>query len=446
MGVMESFMRALRLIFGLRENGKVQAAAEGIDFGRAVEAVEAEISGEERRFGEFAAGKSAEMRHLILQLSRSADSLEAHEISLDDGNKRFRQIVVTSQKNLCRQLRGISQKISPPQDVSFERMREYVPRAMRVLNSDLMPYWKNIALAKLMLKDEIRSIGDNMQEISGALNELNSGIFSERLGKLYSMRELAGKAGASMAQHEAASAQIDALKAVISSKEHEVSALRAKKALLTGSNEARRLRELESRKQALESEKREIISGFNSEIAPLEKVLKRLHAFAEHGDYLSPKEREVLSLLLTSSFSAFSSDPNGLNCKALLEKAERLVKDGSISLKEGERERRLAAMSSLLSKDFFSDYFWRVNKVQAEANLLEREASQLDVHGKLEGLGREADAVGRELKEATENLARVSNGTSLSRSDAAKREFAAMFNMFFAGRLSVRPENAAPEK
>jgi len=71
-----------------------------------------------------------------------------------------------------------------------------------------------------------------------------------------------------------------------------------------------------------------------------EKVLKRMHSIAESGASFSEKERELLSSLLNSPENSFVIDPQGMITKAIFVKAENLIKNNSVSLKDKDKEKR----------------------------------------------------------------------------------------------------------
>src|SRR3989344_1450582 len=123
----------LELLFGKKPQPIMAVSAE-----EAAELVEKEIGGLDARLSEFAPKKFAEIRHLISGLSRNAQLLADHDIKTDEGSRQYRQIVATSQKNLSRQLSGISGKLTPPQDTGAKAVRSYASDALKTVTTDLM--------------------------------------------------------------------------------------------------------------------------------------------------------------------------------------------------------------------------------------------------------------------------------------------------------------------
>ncbi|MCH7902274.1 hypothetical protein IIC68_00820, partial [archaeon] len=176
----------------------------------------------------------------------------------------------------------------------------------------------------------------------------------------------------------------------------------------TTSKDSAEFMALEAKKESFEKDKERQIQDFNTEIAPTEKVLKRMYSLSESSPLFSSKEKELLRLILISPSSAFTVDPKGLGAKNIFIKAEKMVKDGSIVLKDKEKEKRLNSISALLEKDFFSDCFWNLNQVQAELIQVRKRLSALDITSQLKALEADIDSVKNELKEKQSILQRFS--------------------------------------
>jgi hypothetical protein len=112
---MEPLKAILGAIFG-----KKQKVSE-ITFSAAIAILEDESVKEQAALSDLASKKFAEIRHLASSLTKNAQALEGHEIKVDEGNRALRQIVSTSQKNLSRHLRGLSNKIMPPQKIPYRK-------------------------------------------------------------------------------------------------------------------------------------------------------------------------------------------------------------------------------------------------------------------------------------------------------------------------------------
>ncbi|MAG18437.1 MAG: hypothetical protein CL944_03120 [Candidatus Diapherotrites archaeon] len=359
----------------------------------------AEFDAEKNEIIDFSSKKFAEIKHLSIRLTKSASLFENHKIDLDEGNKRYRQIVVTSQKNLVRQLKGISKKIVPPTDFETNNLREYITKSTLVITNDLMPYWKNIALAKLMLKDEVNSIGDDLKELLGALEQLHKKAFSEKLINLEKINELLEKIEDNKKLLEELDLKISDSKNKLKEKEKIVVRLDGKISDKKNSKEVESLNEFTDKKERFEKQKQELVSNFNSELAPIEKILKRLQSAAESTKMLDRKEKELLGFLLETPALAITLDPKGTAFKNVIVKAEKLVKEGTIPLKDKEKEKKFEALSKLMKKDFFSDYFWKLNNVQSDLNQVEKRIAGLDISAELKTLEADLKTEGKELSQ-----------------------------------------------
>lgn len=431
MGLIETIMEFLL--------GRKTEPAGQHDFEGAQKIAADELALKEKGLSEFASVKFAEIKHLLSRLSKSAAYLEGQKIDLSAGNEAFRRIVSTSQKNLARQLKGLSQKLSPPTAISPDSVREYCARAAQAIASDLMPYWKNIALAKLLLKDEVKEIGDNLKELALAIEALGAKCSDEKTAQLSRLARISEKiSGTSMLLRELES-KVAAAKRDFSAAQAEHISLARSLEEKKDSPQAERMLELDSQIMSFESKKEEIVSRLNSALAPLEKVLKRLRSIAQSGDAMGAREKEVLALMLENPAGMIISDPKGEVARRVFSKAKELVQKGSISLKDSERQKRIGGLDALAAKDFFSEYFWELNKAQAELAQCQKERAGLTLSSEIGSLEGSLASAKKRLEEAKSALERAQGELALaaSKESALRDEFAALFNSVFRGGAQI---------
>jgi len=399
-----------------------------------------EFDAEKKDILDFSSKKFAEIKHLSIRLTKSASLFENHKIDLNEGNKKYRQIVVTSQKNLVRQLKGISKKIVPPTEFESDTLREYITKSNLVITNDLMPYWKNIALAKLMLKDEVNSIGNDLKELLDTLEELQKKAFSEKLINLEKINDFLEKIKENKKLLEELDLKISDSKNKIKEKEKMVVKLDGKISDKKNSKEVESLNEFTNKKESFEKQKQELVANFNSELAPVEKILKRLQSVAESTKILDPKEKELLGFLLSTPARAVTLDPKGTAFKSVIVKAEKLVKQGTISFKDKEKEKKFSALSKLIEKDFFSDYFWKLNNVQSDLNQIEKRIASLDISSELRGLESDLETEGKELSQLNWSLNKLeSEKVSVNEEIlAVDKKILRAFNLIFDKKFEVK--------
>lgn len=366
--------------------GKKRPPNARVSFSEARQIVQDELRRSDQEFLSFSSKKFAEVKHLLGGLSKKADVLASQKINVKEGNEAYRKMVVTSQKNLARQLKGLSAKLKPPNVVSPETVRDYSSKSMASISNDLLPYWKNIALTKLLLKNEVKEIGQNLKELSEALEELNKRAFSDRPQKLAALKKTIDSLAEKESKVDAVQHEFADSKKLVSVAEQEVSSIKKTIEEKKTSKDALRLKELEQKKSEMEAKKLEIVSSFNSLLAPLEKVLKRLDSVADSSGALSAREKEVLKLLLEKPEAAIISDAGGDATKSLLTKADFMIRSGSISIKDSEKDKRVEAIKAALAKDFFTEYFWKLNKIEADFGPLAKQISSFTVSSELKSI------------------------------------------------------------
>src|SRR3989344_39654 len=431
MGLIESI---LALFFGKKKPALIEVSLE-----EAHVLFEKEITADDAALTDFASKKFAEIRHLISSLSKNSAALEEHQIKVDEGNKTYRQIVSTSQKNLARHLKGISNKLMPPQKIDAASVRAYTQIAIRAVSTDLMPYWKNIALARLMLRDEVKTIGESLQELAAILEELHSAAFSKKHAELNSLKMIFEEIKKKESEISGTEQKASEFKRAIFEKENEITELERKLSSKSLSADAQQLKRFELEALSLEEKKAEIVSRFNSEIAPLEKVLKRLFQISESSDALTQKEKELIPMLLSSPFSAFVADPNGASCKSLFQKAVDFISSGKIQLKVGEDEKKIAALKSFLAKDFFTEYFWETNKLQAELQKAQRSLAAIGVSSEIKSMNSDILSAKKLVEKLKESLYHVSAGDASIKMQSLKTDAAESFLRSFEGKYSLKP-------
>jgi len=368
-----------------------------------------EFEKQEKELLDYSSKKFAELKYLLISLSKTASLLETQKINLDEGNKRYRQIVATSQKNLVRQLKGLSHKLVPPNSFDLDSLENYSQKSLNSVTNDLMPYWKNISLAKLELNKEMNLVGENLKELLESLKELHDLTFAKKLQSLKSLKKSFKELDDKVGDQKTLGEKIREEEKLIKGIENKLYLLEKSLNEKITSKDSADFRTLEAKKESFEKEKEKQIQAFNTEIAPTEKVLKRMYSLSESSPLLSSKEKELLKLILVSPASAFTIDPKGLGAKNIFVKAEKMVKDGSIVLKDKEKGKRLNAISALLEKDFFTDCFWNLNQVQADLIQVRKRLSALDITSQLKSLEADIDSVKNELKEKQSILQRFSS-------------------------------------
>ncbi len=404
------------------------------------EKVFTELEAEKKSIMDFSMRKTAEIRHLLNALSRSASALEKHSINTKEGNQRYRQIIATSQKNLVRQLKGLSNKLVPPQNPSFETIKEYSLSGYRAVNIDLLPYWKNISLTKLELKEEVNSIGNDIRELSSSLKEMHDISHSKKISDLTEFVNRFNEIDDAERKISSAIKRVSEKKSDLGKAKKHLAGHEEFREAKLASKEASEFNKLSGTAKALELKKDSLILAFNSELAPIEKVLKRIHSVADSSAAFSGKEKELLRLMLESPSSAFTTDPNGLTAKTILIKAEEMVKNDSIPLKLGEKAKRLSAINKLVSKDFFTDCFWSLNNVQRDLVQVKKQMNSLDVSAELKRVDSDIELAKQRVGAVQGELERALIEKNSSEADLAlkKQKLVSKLNESYSGTFTIK--------
>jgi len=440
MGIKTGFLQYT--IMGLfdKVSGLFSEKEKEIGFLDARAMVESEFEKENNIFSDTVSKKYSEIKYLLGNLGKSAVGLESHEINLDEGNKRYRRIIITSQKNLAQQLKGLSSKLTPPAETDFETVSAYSKKSFDAITRDLLPYWKNIALAKLMLKDEIRSVGENIEELSETFKNLGTGPMAQKMASLLRAKKAFEDFDSRTRNQK--NAEVVLKEAELKAKEIQLKIREVKQELEKKKNspEAKEYNLLFSEQSEKQGEKNDAVASFNSEIAPAEKVLKRLLVLSGGNSLLDDKEKSVLRAMLDNPASATIIDPNGGISKKVLEVAKKMIIDGSISLKDKEKEKRLMVIGMLLEKDFYSDFFWKINKAEADLQAVNKKISIQNITGKIKNIENRIDSHSREFEEREKEADKARKESIKIKGfiEESRKRTGEIFKSVFAGKYKIK--------
>ncbi len=367
-------------------------------------------------------GKVAEIKHALSTIEKILVRIQRKEISTEEGNTKLRKVVKTTKRELVPKMRNMLSQLKPPQTDNPLDIRNYSFTAAKTL-AQMPSFAKSLAYTGILFKEEMKEIGEQMRDLNRLISEISRGNSLARLSA-------------------AASAQ-EAIKAV-SRSETELTSLRkaveSKKTLATGAKEKERrlaqdigvlegsaaAKELSSLKASLkEAEKKK--DGLNSLLAntlsPIEKPARRLLKLHETRVWkIENKDAELLAKYLGNGISAVKADPKGESFKRSLSELSRALAEGKISLKDREKDKRLSSLKELMDGNLHADFFWKLNKIEAEINSVNKKLSEstlnADIRKAEEALSRqesETPALKKNLEKLKTELAEKEDALSNTR-------------------------------
>jgi len=331
---------------------------------------------EQKQLLDFALPKFAEIKHLLKQSRAELDALLEKNVESEQGDKRLRKIVGTSQKTFVSHMKQLLEKLQPPVTAQADTVRDYCTNALPLLEKEIGSFGKNIAYTSIILKEEVHTVGANIKELQAVLKALH-GFLSEKpvLALSRETRELQLRLSELFSEQLSLSGSIEEANSELQAVKKKIVLLETELLELGASEEARVLEGLETAKKSLLEQKEKLRSELVDLLAPIDKPLRRLESLAVSGAFpLAVQEKEFLRLFLRDPLLALKQDPRADDLKKILKLLKSAIDNGAVSLKdEKEKEKRLLALDNLSTFDFFGNFFWKSNQLEVELQKTEKE-------------------------------------------------------------------------
>jgi hypothetical protein len=340
------------------------------------------------------------------QLSNLANTIEEKKISIDEGNQRLRKIVLTSKKNLALQLNSLAKKFLPPSSFELEKIKNYCVFSPKLFESEIMFFRKNIAYSGILLKEEVKLAGEKAMEVKkelDALKQFYQGFTSFHL--IENAKEKISLLKSLLNEKEELINSIDSLEKQFFSLKNQLSRLNSELYSLKNSSEMNELNALLTKKNSLLKEKQALNSNFLEIFSKIEKPLKRFTKLVKAGNYIiSNEEKELLLLYESKPLNAFKRDQKGIVLKKILSEVKEKILDGTISLKEKEKEKKISAINFVLKFDFFENFFWKLNSIESNLLMTEKKISSFSIFKKIVLLEQNIESIQKELNSLNKNI------------------------------------------
>ena len=354
-------------IFGKKEPEQIE-----LELSQAKEFLEKEASARKKTLLEEAAKIFSEIRHLLKETKSMLESLGVAESSGKSG--RLDRIVSTAKTNALKQLFPLLKKLDPPNAEDPEELRAYCLESIQAMQQ-AGHFGKNVAYTGISFKEEMKSIGENLKQANILFHKLkdlfdkNSAVFAEeKLNELLALIEAKEKTSAKAAE------SIILLEKSLGELALKKTRFESELTELKQGPEFKEIASLNERKAELLRDKQSVKTDLLSIFAKIEKPLHRLDKAVKARKILLPEEQaSFLNKLLLNPVKALKLDPKAETLKLVLLETKTAIDSGLIELKPKEKEKKLAVISELLSFDFFSESFWKLNKIDSEILVIEKQ-------------------------------------------------------------------------
>jgi predicted nucleic acid-binding Zn-ribbon protein len=405
-------MNFLNKIFGVKENS-LKKETISLEFNELIRFLEdfyskSFIEDSKKIFSNF-----AEIKHLVKELSTLVREIESLEVEVNEGNPKLRKIVSTSKKTLTEKMNSLIPKLVPLESHDFIELNSYCDASLKLLESEINSFGRNIAYTGIVLKEPIKKLGEKINELNSVFLKTKE-LFNARSNLLLlpevketfsELNELIDSKKNSLLSEKEIQEKISLTKKQLQEKERKLTELQE-------SREAKEFSFLLKEKSALASKKQELKLKLIEFFYPVEKLLKSLGKLSETKRFiLNEQEKSLLSFYLSNPFLALKKDANAVVLKKLLAYIKELVFKGEISLKEKEKAKKLSALNELLEYNFFDEVFWKLNEIEKKSIEIESKINSLNVSKKISSLQEEINSLRNSLKVYSKELENQKNKT-----------------------------------
>lgn len=291
-------------------------------------------------------------------------------------NNRFNKAALTSKKQIEIQLLKTLEKINPENiDSNINQIRAYSSKSHIIILNEINSFRKNIAYTSVYLKEEMKLLGNTLQEIINNLEKLNK-LFNEKkhLFEFEKTKNLINEINDQKKEIDLMKKNNITYQKQTNEKNIFVKKLEEEIQENLKNEEYQIYIKLEKEKSEIAEEKQHLKTEISSMLSTIEKPLQRFNGLVKSGRWKISKDQEdLLNGFINNPLIAIKKDVSGTKFKEILGEVKKAIEDEKIELKEKEREKRLDALQELIAFDFFEKVFWKLNVIQKRQNEIESE-------------------------------------------------------------------------
>ena len=409
-------------IFGLaKEKTKKNQGVIQTELGQVPLLLEGDFLLERHYLEDFCAKKISEVKYLHSKARNLVEIISNKELEGKE-NERLNRAVFTAKKQLTNQLSRLLEKIDPKErGASIEDARAYSGESYALMVNEVMSFRKSIVYTSFYLKEEMKELGEVLQEMINLLQEINANFSkSKKLFEFDKVKENVKTALEKTRKRKETMGLIEGLSGSISKKQNEINLQNEKIIQKKDSKEMDALKKIEADLTELTSQKQDLKTEISALLINIDRPLQRFKQLIDSERWRLPKEeKEMLRDFMDNPVLALKKDPKAEVFKKILNEVRKAIEDGEVELKEKEKEKRLQALQEIIKFDFFGNVFWRMNEIQkkqAELNkaleespakaLLEKENAKLlalekelvELKEKMDSLQKQAQGINKELE------------------------------------------------
>ncbi len=332
------------------------------------------------------AKKISQIKYLHSKCLALIKDIQKKELE-EKNNERFNKAALTSKTQLETRMVRLLEKLNPDnRGNTLEDARAYAGEAKALLLNEVMNFRKSIAYTSAYMKDEMKSLGETLQELVNNYHEISNSLDKEK--ELFEFEKTKEKV--ELIKHK--ENEISTIENTVSSntdliKDKEVKAKEQKQKIdtLSVGKEMSSLMGFEKEKGNLASQKQQLKIEISSMVSTIDKPLTRFKSLVDSGRWkISVEQRDILESFINNPMIALKKDPSATAIKDILKEIISAIEDEKIDLKDKEKEKRVGALNELITFDFFEKVFWRLNEIQKKQTEIDSEINNSPIQKLLE--------------------------------------------------------------
>ena len=353
---------------------------------------------------DLSAKNMAQVKYLQSRAKNLLNTVSTKELEGKE-NERMNKAGLTSKRQLESQMKRVLEKIDPTErGTTINDARHYYGESYAILANEVMAFRKNIIYTSFYLKEEMKSLGEVLQEMLNLYNEMNLAFAKEK--DFFEYEKIKEKIGASIKKKKEIDFIINEKKVneeKIDAKEEELKKHNEKMLSNRVGKEMVELKKLEEELTKLTNEKQELKTQISALLINIDRPLARFKQLVDSGRWkIGTEEKEMLNLFITNPILALKKDPKAEVFKRVLGEILKAIEDGAVELKDKEKEKRLSALQEIINFDFFGKVFWKMNELQKRQIELNKELEKSPVKKEIEKDEKKTSEIEKELIEFKE--------------------------------------------
>jgi hypothetical protein len=355
---------------------------------------------------DFCAKKISEIKYLHSKAGDLVAIISNKELEGKE-NERLNRAVFTAKKQLTNQLSRLLEKIDPKErGQTLEDARAYAGESYALMVNEVMSFRKSIVYTSFYLKDEMKELGEALQEIINLLQATNTEF--SKSGKLFEFEKVKKDikiALQKIKRRKETLNLIEELSKSIGRKQTEINLQEEKISEKKNGKESIELKKLEEDLAKLTSQKQDLKTEISALLINIDRPLQRFKQLVDSGRWRIPKEeKDMLQEFIDNPILALKKDPKAEVFKKVLNEVRKAVEEGEVELKEKEKEKRLQALQEIINFDFFGNVFWKMNEIQKKQGELNKALEESPAKAVLENEEKKLGVLEKELSALEEKM------------------------------------------